>query len=68
MTRKEFEASVDAYLLEVRAKLMKGWDQWRDSNAGTMSRAQILREIGDEAVDVFGWAFWLWLRAKDLDS
>ena len=60
MTKKEFERAVDTYLLEVRAKLMRGWEQWRDSNAGNMSQARIVREIADEAVDVIGWSFWLW--------
>lgn len=64
MTRRQFETAVDAYLLSVRAKLMKGWEQWRDSNAGRLTPDQIGAEIADEAVDVLGWAFWIWLRSK----
>jgi hypothetical protein len=64
MTRKEFELQVDKYLLEVRAKLMLGWEKWRDSHAGNMSQARIVREIADESVDILGWAFWLWIRAQ----
>lgn len=64
MTREEFESAVDAYLLEVRAKLFRGWEQWRDTNAGTMTPDQIRAEIRDETVDVLGWAFWIWLRMK----
>jgi len=64
MTKSEFESAVDSYLLEVRAKLMRGWEQWRDSNAGNMGPAQIMREISDETVDVLGWGFWLWLKLQ----
>jgi len=63
MKKEEFERSVDAYLLEVRAKLMLGWEQWRD-RAATFSHERILQEISEEAVDGLGWFFWAWLHIQ----
>ncbi len=64
MDKAEFVREVDLFLLEVRAKLMRGWDQWRDSNAGSMTPDQIMGEVSDELVDVLGWSFWLWRRFR----
>ena len=63
MTREQFEASVDTYLKEVRAKLMLGWDQWRD-RAASFSPERIFEEISAEAVDGVGWWFWAWLQTR----
>lgn len=64
MTKEEFTRAVDAYLAHVRAKLLRGWDLWRDNNAGSKSNDQLRAEIQDECADVVGWAFWIWLRAR----
>ena len=63
MTRSQFERCVDRYLLSIRAKLMLGWDQWED-RASALPTDRIMEEMSDEAVDILGWAFWLWLKSQ----
>lgn len=64
MTRSEFEASVDQYLAEIRAKLLKGWEIYGGGNAVVMSTDEIKQEIREESVDVLGWAFFIWLSQR----
>jgi hypothetical protein len=63
MTEPEFDAFVDAYLLEVRRRLKIGWQEWRD-RASAFSMDRIMSEIAEEGADVAGWGFWAWLAAQ----
>lgn len=68
MTEAEFDQMLDAYLLEVRKKLKVGWEKWRDTNARNMSMDRLLQEVAEEAVDVVGWAFWIWAKTMKSHS
>ncbi|MFH2002976.1 MAG: hypothetical protein ABIK28_25140 [Planctomycetota bacterium] len=53
------------FMEAIRIRLEKGRDEYGDSSF-SRPPAELAGEIEEELLDVAGWAFFLWLRVRDI--
>ncbi len=63
--KPEFTKHIDAFMEELLGKLHEGHAEYGDKSFSE-DPTQLLKELTDEALDITGWGFILWVRLRAL--